>query len=1152
MATEEVKIVVSGEVQAFHSAMAQVQSSLQNTNKLASNLQFAGATKGLRSLGKTALASSREGLTIKEAFNEIGNAKLPLQQVKDLGETFQMLAKTVADLAPVIKMAASALAGFLSGKLQDFIKLFGSIEKGSRAFLWLRRALPVRAFRESGVAAKRFNGVITSTGETIGKMVGLVSRSFRAVGAATKGATDEVSDAAETMEQDLEAVTNTPRTINISGGWGIPKAAELDDQVGSELERVQDNATIDIVPNVEEPELPSTEKIEFGTAADISQALSGLDQVHDAAREQDAKVDVNLAAPDSAEIATEVKAAIATAQSTADAAPVAVSAQADTDIELNVNTNEVQSRFAVVRKAAKKAGEVAGQGFSILGAAIRKAGPPAKNLGTELIKLPFKTVAAGFRQVKKEVAENEGAWRATRAAFATTGAALKPLTISMRGLGIASKAVGGQLLRLAKVPALPAFISLKSASKGVGDGLKTITQKTREFAAAAKQDPAGTMVKGMRKFGKAATIHIAAILAIKAALKGLKTAAEGAGNSLGHTVNKGMAKAFGAAPRISEDAKQEITKDLRELQSEFGILSQDAIPALNTALAAGVDKGDSIALLREAALLSRAGVISLGEATTALTQTMQAFSMEGLNAAKASDVLTKASQLSGKSINEFSGAMRELGPMASAAGISFEESAASMATLMRQGHDASEAYMMLRELIKQVAAPTAEAQAQFDKLGIKTGEAALLAQGLSGVLDQVAGATQGNAAKMGELLDGHQALTAALALGAANGQVLTNNLNAVQTASGATAANADVMKNKFGQAIEMISAKIEVMKLTLLDSLTPFLNKIGEVAVTFVNKMAKGFKTVAEIFKQGQLGEFIKNGLIIAFRAAWLTYLDLGMAYTTAVYKGIITGIQTIPNYWKDVGTAMLGVVAKLQAAFFSLAGDMLIAFQKPITYLQAGFTKVIEVVKEQIDRLPVIGNGGKFKARSIDQIKEAVEQSGALSRAGNNLKELASDMDDGAAAIFDSHGKRAAEYFEGIGTAMKEGAAEGFQHLAANDAALNDARAKNAAIFADAMVAVDAAEAKAAAKRANQRANLVKVDEGSKRGLAKLEAGKDKGSGDMAVVASSLQAIGGGGGAFGSMVDVAIDQLAVQQRTLEQTEQTNRLLAAQNKPAVS
>ena len=453
MATEEVKIVVSGEVQKFHSAMAEVHNSLQQTANLASNLKFEGATQGLKKLGDSALKSSKDGLSIKEAFAEIGRAKLPIRDVKDLRVVFEQLASLVANLAPVIKMANSALTGFVSGKIQDLIKLFGGIEKGSRVFLWLRKILPIREFRESGVAAKRFNQVIKGTGESIGKVGGLIARSFRAMGSAAKGATDEVIDSVDEMESRIDSATSEPRTINISGGWGIPNAGDLDSQIGGELERASENATIEVTPEVSEPELPNAEEISIPTSADIIGAISGLDQLHDKIENEEASVEVSLDAPDANEIATEVKSAVADAQSVADSSPVSVSSEVESDLSVEVDTGAIQTKLQKIGTIAKGAGAIAAKGFAVLGVGVQKASRPIANIGKELLKLPWTTVKAGAAQVRKEIEENEGKWRATRAAFATTGAVLKPVTVTLKGVGIAAKVTGGVLARLAKMQA---------------------------------------------------------------------------------------------------------------------------------------------------------------------------------------------------------------------------------------------------------------------------------------------------------------------------------------------------------------------------------------------------------------------------------------------------------------------------------------------------------------------------------------------------------------------------------------------------------------------------------------------------------------------------------------------------------------------------
>ncbi|MEP6135254.1 phage tail tape measure protein, partial [Marinobacter sp.] len=224
--------------------------------------------------------------------------------------------------------------------------------------------------------------------------------------------------------------------------------------------------------------------------------------------------------------------------------------------------------------------------------------------------------------------------------------------------------------------------------------------------------------------------------------------------------------------------------NLRDFQDQILSYSETSTASLDqitnatySAISAGTDYKDSLELLAAAEQLSIAGRADLGDTTTALVSTMNAFGASADEAGDYADNFFTAVQLGQTTIPELASSMGRLSPIAAAAGLSFEEMAAAIATITAEtGTSTPEAITGIRAAITALLKPTSEARDVAAELGIEFNAAALESKGFAGVLADVMEATGGNTEVIAQLFGSVEALAPVLALGGNAAEKFAENL----------------------------------------------------------------------------------------------------------------------------------------------------------------------------------------------------------------------------------------------------------------------------------------------------------------------------------------------------------------------------------------
>lgn len=296
--------------------------------------------------------------------------------------------------------------------------------------------------------------------------------------------------------------------------------------------------------------------------------------------------------------------------------------------------------------------------------------------------------------------------------------------------------------------------------------------------------------------------------------------------------------------------------NLRDFQAQILRYSETSSASLQEitnatygAISAGVDYQNSLELIAAAEQLAIAGKADLGDTTTALVSVMNAFGASADEAGAYADTFFTAVQLGQTTIPELASTIGRLAPVAAAAGLSFDEMAAAIATITAEtGTGTAEAITGIRAAITALLKPTKEAQDVASELGIEFNAAALESKGFSGVLQEVAEATGGNTETIAKLFGSVEALAPVLALTGNAADKFGENLKAFETNAGAAGTAAGELSADLGRIVQTLQNNLNSALIAYGSNLTDETQSIVKSISSIFNSLGSEIRLDDGVF----------------------------------------------------------------------------------------------------------------------------------------------------------------------------------------------------------------------------------------------------------------------------------------------------------------
>jgi len=488
------------------------------------------------------------------------------------------------------------------------------------------------------------------------------------------------------------------------------------------------------------------------------------------------------------------------------------------------------------------------------------------------------------------------------------------------------------------------------------------------------------------------------------------------------------------------DTASESMAAMSENVIEIGRRTPVSLADLSAALfdirSAGIGAGDAMAVLEGSGRLAVAGLGTTAEAADLVTSAINAFRLEGEDAARVYDLIFRTTQ-SGKTT--ISGLAQGFGAVAGTvanAGIALDDFLASVAALTTTGLPAAQAYTQIRAAIAGLMRDTEATRAVFSALQVENFQQ-LVAQsgGMVAAFGRIRDALGGNDARMIALVGSIEAYNAIVGLTGVNNDIFTRTLEGMRSGVDAVDAAFERQAATASANLQIFRNELSAAAIALGAELLPALTQ----GVAILRALASGFTNLPGPVRSALVG-------ILALTAAMgpLLFVTGKLIGIWATLLRLFAGSAGLRLFAAAVAsaTAQFGLLAGAQIAAAGAAGVLRAAMA-----LLFGTVGGLVTIAAAL----VLGLGYLYRqlggaASASDEFKQRVDQATRASeRATDIINRLASATGEGAAAA-----RAAAEESRRLAVRRVQ-EAQATLRAAIAERALARTRAQNVRIEADA-----------------------------------------------------------------------------------------------------
>lgn len=314
------------------------------------------------------------------------------------------------------------------------------------------------------------------------------------------------------------------------------------------------------------------------------------------------------------------------------------------------------------------------------------------------------------------------------------------------------------------------------------------------------------------------------------------------------------------------DQLDAIGSGIRRLAVEHGGDLNDLTKAYYDLLSAGIDVADAQGVLNQATLLSIGTLGTTSQAVDVLTTALNAYGLEGKDAARISEELAVAVRDGKVTLDQIAPTYANVAAIAAQAGIGTDEIAAAFARLTAQGTDAASVTTQMSRAIVELLSPTSQLLDLQERTGIVFSEVAD-ERGLVQALELMRQKAEALGIPFIELFGRVEAYKFALQTTGPAHQAYLDELGAVQTSTGVLAAQVGEREQGLAFQFNKLKASIRevgiVIGSALLPELTPLItdfaafvtNKAPQIEA-FARDLAGGIREVVAEIKQADFSGF--------------------------------------------------------------------------------------------------------------------------------------------------------------------------------------------------------------------------------------------------------------------------------------------------------
>lgn len=468
--------------------------------------------------------------------------------------------------------------------------------------------------------------------------------------------------------------------------------------------------------------------------------------------------------------------------------------------------------------------------------------------------------------------------------------------------------------------------------------------------------------KGLKRLGsittkgmKAAT---AAVTGTATALGGVATAAIKVGSDFEAQMSRVQAISGATGKELEELRSQAV-----QLGADTAFSASEAAQGMENLAAAGFETSEIMDAMPGLLDLAAASGEDLASSSDIAASTLRGFGLAASDAGHVADVLAENANRTNSSVAETGEAMKYIAPLARAAGISMEETAAAIGIMANAGIQGSQAGTTLRGALSRLSKPTDDMQQAMDELGIafydSEGKMLSLADQVGMLQSAMEGMTDEQKNNYLVTLYGQEALSGMLALINEGPDSLASLTAAYEQCDGSAQAAAATMQDNLKGAVEELSGSAESLGIVFYDSVAGSLKETAQAATDSVNNITDAFNN---------------GGLSSAIEAAGNEFANLATAAAAQAPKMVDAAVGFIQSF-------VQGLVNN-RDQLFSAAGDIAGALASGLAELlpaqiQRPVDDAINAISESL------GSGGLKKAgkTAVDTLDNVIDIVGKLAK---------------------------------------------------------------------------------------------------------------------------------------------------------------------------
>jgi TP901 family phage tail tape measure protein len=359
-----------------------------------------------------------------------------------------------------------------------------------------------------------------------------------------------------------------------------------------------------------------------------------------------------------------------------------------------------------------------------------------------------------------------------------------------------------------------------------------------------------------------------------------------------------------------------------ELSTELPQSASQLAEGLYSVASSGFQGSDAMLILEESAKAASAGLTDAGTSTRVMTAVLNAYGMTSADVEAVSDTLFQTVNLGALSFEQLAQNMGDIVPGAAALGVPLEDAGAALATVTLGGFNASQAATAMAGVFRKLTAPTESMTALLSENGYESGQAAIAAIGLSGVMALVQEAAGGDAAALRALFEEQEAVNGATVLLAQNGGLYAGVMDKMGTADERAGATARAL----AEQAKALGFQMDILKNSVVAIVTEFGQTFLPVAkflVGILQELADRFAAIPDPVKKVLTILTGLATLLVLLAGAWVIHTIQAEILSMVLQKlGVQAYLTSKALNVLKVSAGVLGAVLLIGVTAMSIWGN--------------------------------------------------------------------------------------------------------------------------------------------------------------------------------------------------------------------------------------